>query len=60
MGIIFFMWGFSFVFAMWIPLIICTLGIFACMAYQSFENDHGRYISIEEIEETEKELGGKR
>ncbi|MBD7937744.1 MULTISPECIES: cytochrome aa3 quinol oxidase subunit I [Cytobacillus] len=60
MGIIFFLWGFSFVFAMWIPLIICTLGIFACMAYQSFENDHGRYISIEEIEETEKELGGKR
>ncbi|WP_080845919.1 cytochrome aa3 quinol oxidase subunit I [Cytobacillus gottheilii] len=55
---IFFVWGFSFVFAMWIPLIIATLGIFGCMAYQSFEKDHGRYISVEEIKETEEKLGG--
>ncbi|WP_433958127.1 cytochrome aa3 quinol oxidase subunit I [Cytobacillus horneckiae] len=60
MGVLFFIWGFSFIFAMWIPLIIFTLAIFGCMAYQSFENDHGRYISVEEVEETENKLGGKR
>ncbi|KAB2329845.1 cytochrome aa3 quinol oxidase subunit I [Bacillus mesophilum] len=58
MSSIFFVWGFSFVFAMWIPLIIATIGIFGCMAYQSFEKDHGRYISVEEIKETEEKLGG--
>ncbi|MFS0590279.1 cytochrome aa3 quinol oxidase subunit I [Cytobacillus horneckiae] len=60
MGVLFFIWGFSFIFAMWIPLIIFTLAIFGCMAYQSFEKDHGRYISVEEVEETENKLGGKR
>ncbi|MFT4415916.1 cytochrome aa3 quinol oxidase subunit I [Fredinandcohnia humi] len=56
--IIFFAWGFSFVFAMWIPLIIATIGIFACLAYRSFEQDHGRYISVEEVKKTEAKLGG--
>ena len=58
MGCIFFVWGFSFVFSMWIPAIIATIGIFACMAYRSFEKDHGHYISVKEIEETEKKLRG--
>ncbi|MDQ0219162.1 cytochrome aa3 quinol oxidase subunit I [Peribacillus cavernae] len=58
MGCIFFAWGFSFVFGMWIPLILTTIGIFACMALRSFEKDHGRYISVEEIEETETKLRG--
>ena len=30
MSCIFFVWGFSFVFSMWIPVIITTIGIFAC------------------------------
>ncbi|MDQ0268375.1 cytochrome aa3 quinol oxidase subunit I [Cytobacillus purgationiresistens] len=60
MGILFFLWGFSFIFAMWIPVIIFTLAIFGCMAYQSFEKDHGRYIPLEEVEETENKLGGNR
>ncbi|WP_077214761.1 cytochrome aa3 quinol oxidase subunit I [Bacillus dakarensis] len=58
MGVIFFVWGFSFVFAMWIPLIIATIGIFACMGYRSAEKDHGRYISVKEIEDTETKLRG--
>lgn len=58
MSAIFFVWGFSFVFAMWIPLIISTIGIFACMAYQSFEKDNGRYIPAEEVKQTEEKLGG--
>lgn len=57
-GCIFFVWGFSFVFAMWIPLIVATIGIFVCMAYRSFEKDHGRHISVKEIEETETKLRG--
>lgn len=53
MGAIFFVWGFSFVFALWPLLIISTIAIFVCLAYRSFEKDHGRYISVEEIYETE-------
>ena len=58
MSCIFFVWGFSFVFSIWIPAIITTIGIFACMAHRSFEKDHGHYISVKEIEETEKKLRG--
>ncbi|MGC5328587.1 cytochrome aa3 quinol oxidase subunit I [Brevibacillus sp. SYSU BS000544] len=53
MSCIFFVWGFAFVFSMWTVVIITTLGIFTCMAIRSFENDHGRYILVEEIEKTE-------
>jgi cytochrome aa3-600 menaquinol oxidase subunit I len=58
MSCIFFIWGFSFVFSMWIPAILSTIGILACMAHRSFEQDHGRYISVKEIEETETKLRG--
>jgi cytochrome aa3-600 menaquinol oxidase subunit I len=58
MSCIFFVWGFSFVFSLWIPVILTTIGIFVCMALRSFEKDHGRYISVEEIEETETRLRG--
>lgn len=60
MSSIFFVWGFSFVFAMWPLLIVSTIGIFVCMAYRSFEQDHGRYISVEEVKETEEKLGGAK
>lgn len=60
MSSIFFVWGFSFVFAMWPLLIISTIAIFVCMAYRSFEQDHGRYISAEEVKETEEKLGGAK
>jgi cytochrome aa3-600 menaquinol oxidase subunit I len=60
MGSIFFVWGFAFVFGMWIVAILATIGIFACLAYRSFEKDNGHYISVKEIEETEKKLGGAR
>jgi cytochrome aa3-600 menaquinol oxidase subunit 1 len=60
MGSIFFVWGFSFVFGLWIPLILTTIGIFACMAYRSFEKDHGHYISVQEIEDTETKLRGAK
>lgn len=58
LGCIFFAWGFSFVFGMWIPAIITTIGIFACMAHRSLEQDHGHHISVREIEETETKLRG--
>jgi cytochrome aa3-600 menaquinol oxidase subunit 1 len=58
MSCIFFVWGFSFVFGIWIAVILATIGIFACLAYRSFEKDHGHYISVKEIEETEKKLRG--
>ena len=59
MGAIFFVWGFSFVFALWIPASYCIrLRIFACMALRSFEKDHGHHISVKEIEETETKLRG--
>jgi cytochrome aa3-600 menaquinol oxidase subunit I len=60
MSCIFFVWGFSFIFAIWPLVILSTIGIFACLAYRSFEKDHGRYISVEEIKETEEKLGGAK
>ncbi|MEK4029665.1 cytochrome aa3 quinol oxidase subunit I [Pseudobacillus sp. FSL P4-0506] len=58
MSAIFFVWGFSFVFSLWIPLILATIGIFACMTHRSFEKDHGRHISVKEVKETEEKLRG--
>ncbi len=58
MSSIFFVWGFCFVFAIWPGVIISTIAIFACMAMRSFEKDHGRHISVKEIEETETKLRG--
>ena len=60
MSAIFFVWGFSFIFALWIPAIISTIAIFVCMTLRSFEEDHGHYISVEEIEETESKLRGAK
>lgn len=57
---IFFVWGFSFVFAIWPLVILATIGIFACLAARAFEDDHGRYIPTEDIIEDEKKLGGGR
>ena len=58
MGILFFVFGFSMVFSMFPLAIIAIIGIFACMTYRSFEQDHGHHISVKEIEETEKKLRG--
>ncbi len=58
MSCLFFVWGFSFIFAIWPLVILSTIGIFVCMAYRSFERDHGRHISVEEVQATEDRLGG--
>ncbi|WP_202077805.1 cytochrome aa3 quinol oxidase subunit I [Caldalkalibacillus salinus] len=57
---IFFVWGFSFVFSLWLPAIVTTIAIFACMAYQSFEKDDGYHIHVDTIEKTERKLGGHK
>jgi len=56
----FFVFGFAMVFSMWTLAILSLLGVFACMLYRSFEKDNGRYISVKEIKETEKNLGGNQ
>ncbi|MEC2056989.1 cytochrome aa3 quinol oxidase subunit I [Peribacillus psychrosaccharolyticus] len=58
LGVLFFFWGFFMVFSWWIPAIVAIIGIFACMVYRTFEKDHGHYISVEEIEETENKSRG--
>ncbi len=55
---IFFIWGFSVIFSLWIPVIISTIGIVVCLFHRSFEKDHGRYISVDEIKKTETNLRG--
>lgn len=60
MGCFFFVFGFAMVFSMWPIVIISLIGLLACLAYRSFEKDHGRYISVEEIEETETKLRGAK
>ena len=53
MSAIFFVWGFSFVFAYGFLLSLQqSESLLVCL--RSFEKDHGHYISVEEIEETEK------
>ncbi|MDF2961238.1 MAG: qoxB [Paenibacillus sp.] len=53
-----FVLGFAMVFSMWTLTLVSTLAIFVCMTLRSFERDHGRYIPVEEILETEEKLGG--
>ena len=55
-----FLAAFFAVFSLWIPAIISMLVVFGFMAHRSFEDDHGRYISVEEIMETEKSLRGDK
>ncbi len=55
---IFFVWGFSFIFSIWVGLIASTIAIFGCMWYRSFERDHGRHISVKEINEIENSSRG--
>ncbi len=57
---LFFVFGFCFVFSIWIGVILSGVGILGCMAYRSFEKDDGHYISVEEIKETEEKLGGAK
>jgi cytochrome aa3-600 menaquinol oxidase subunit 1 len=58
LGVIFFFLGFFLVFSMWVPAIVTGVGVVIMLAWRSFERDHGRHISVEEIIETERKLGG--
>ncbi|MES9684556.1 cytochrome aa3 quinol oxidase subunit I [Bacillus sp. AFS001701] len=58
MSCIIFVFGFSFVFSLWIPLIVSAIGIFVCMGLRSFEIDKGHYIPVETIKENENEFRG--
>jgi len=56
----FFLAAFFAVFNLWIPAIISMLCVFGFMIQRSFEKDHGRYISVEEVTATEKSLRGDK
>lgn len=56
----FFLAAFFAVFNLWIPAIISMIGVFGFMIHRSFEKDHGRYISVEEVTATEKSLRGDK
>jgi cytochrome aa3-600 menaquinol oxidase subunit I len=57
---IFFVFGFAMIFSMWAVAIISAIGIFACLAYRSFEKDHGYHISPEEIQKMDEKMGGAK
>jgi len=57
-AVLFFIFGFSFVFYIWPGVIISGLAILGCLVYRSFEKDDGRHISVKEIKETEDKFGG--
>ncbi|WP_100403253.1 cytochrome aa3 quinol oxidase subunit I [Bacillus sp. FJAT-42315] len=59
MGVAFFFLGFFAVFNWWNLAIIAGLVVLATMTYRTFEQDHGYYVSVEEIERTEKALRGE-
>ncbi|RST76061.1 cytochrome aa3 quinol oxidase subunit I [Siminovitchia acidinfaciens] len=59
MGVLFFFLGFFMVFSLWLPAIISGIGILGTMAYRTFERDHGYYIPVEEIEQTEHASRGE-
>ncbi|MCM2674615.1 cytochrome aa3 quinol oxidase subunit I [Alkalicoccobacillus plakortidis] len=54
MGCFMFLVGFGLVFEWFWMGIVGGIGIFACMAFRSFDYNDGYYVSVEEIEETEK------
>ncbi|MEK4627690.1 MAG: cytochrome aa3 quinol oxidase subunit I [Solibacillus sp.] len=54
MSVFFFIIGFAMVFSMWYLTIFGLIGVLACMAYRSLEDDHGYHIHAHEVEETEK------
>ncbi|KMY30297.1 quinol oxidase subunit 1 [Lysinibacillus xylanilyticus] len=56
----FFLAAFFAVFNLWIPAIVSMLCVFGFMIHRSFEKDHGRYISVEEVMATEKSLRGDK
>ncbi|OKP66112.1 cytochrome ubiquinol oxidase subunit I [Paenibacillus helianthi] len=56
LGVIFFFAGFFLVFSMWIPAIVAGVGILIMLAAMSFDRDHGYYISVDEVNATEKKL----
>ncbi|MCY9547461.1 cytochrome aa3 quinol oxidase subunit I [Lysinibacillus xylanilyticus] len=56
----FFLAAFFAVFNLWIPAIVSMLCVFGFMIHRSFEKDHGRYISVEEVTATEKSLRGDK
>ncbi|API92659.1 MULTISPECIES: cytochrome aa3 quinol oxidase subunit I [Virgibacillus] len=60
MAVFFFIFGFGFVFSMWITVIASLIGIIACLIHRSFEKDHGYHISAEELEKSEVELRGAK
>ncbi|WP_368936934.1 cytochrome aa3 quinol oxidase subunit I [Bacillus sp. SH8-8] len=53
-----FVFGFFFVFYLWVGVIISSLGIIGCLLYRSLEKDEGYHIHKEEIEAIEKKFGG--
>lgn len=53
-----FVFGFFFVFYLWVGVIISSLGIIGCLLYRSLEKDEGHHIHKEEIEAIEKKFGG--
>lgn len=60
LGVIFFFWGFFMVFMWWTPAIVTSILILIMLAVRSFERDHGRHISVQEINKTEQQLRGDR
>ncbi|MFU0790549.1 cytochrome aa3 quinol oxidase subunit I [Virgibacillus proomii] len=60
MAVFFFIFGFAFIFSMWITAIASLIGIFACLIHRSFEKDHGYHISGDELKKTEAELRGAK
>ncbi|MNE57209.1 Quinol oxidase subunit 1 [compost metagenome] len=59
LGVIFFFLGFFLVFSMWIPAIVAGVGVIVMLAAMSFDQDHGFYVSAEEVIATEKKLRGE-
>ncbi|MGZ9585757.1 cytochrome aa3 quinol oxidase subunit I [Paenibacillus marinisediminis] len=57
---LFFVGGFCMVFSWWTPAIICGIAILIMLAMRSFEQDHGRHISVKEVKETEQRLRGEQ
>lgn len=60
LGVIFMFFGFFMVFNWWVGAVIGALGIFIMMIVRSFERDHGHYIPVKEIVETEQRLRGEQ
>lgn len=60
LSMIFFVLGFAMVFSMWHVAVLSVIIILLFLGYRTLEKDDGYYITVKELEQTERRLRGEQ